>query len=262
MVLKNGTAAGIALALTLLLAYGCREQKLASTPVAADIGTSTPAPSPTATRAQPSLARLEFTPTSAAPGESITLRGSGWPAGVSLVANLYETSGIGGPPGAPLGTTFQTDANGTFSVQGTVPRTLFGAGSRGNLNVIPGDYTIVVSQSPEVHVTAQFVVGAPSHGALLWGEAFFDINGNGQQDAGDIPWTVDVSIQGSAPSSPTAHAITDGRGRYVVSPLKPGLYRLSTQAEYQSATWTANTSALAENGRVTWADLLLRLSSK
>jgi hypothetical protein len=78
-------------------------------------------------------------PASGAPGETIALRGSGWPAGSTLVARMYEASNVGGP-GADLGMAFQTDANGSFSAEGTVPRTLFGPSSRGNLSVVPGGY--------------------------------------------------------------------------------------------------------------------------
>lgn len=277
--MKRGIAT-VALALALVLACGIKEQKPLAMPVATLIATptlvlsptstsvTTPTPVPTftftptiaptltATLVQPASPFLEATSASAAPGETFTLSGSGFPPGVWLVAQFYETARIGGPPGAPLGAAFQTDADGTFSVQATVPPSLFGVPSRGGAIVIPGDYTISVNQ-----ITLPFTVGAPSQGALLYGRAFLDINGNSQLDAEDIPWWVLVSAQGPAPEGSTRQAFSDERGYYRLSPVEPGSYHLSTQAEYQSAAWGATATALAEEGKATRVDLPLRPSS-
>ncbi len=108
--------------------------------------------------AQPA-ARVDVTPSSASPGAAVTLRGSGWPAGSTLAARMYRASDLNGA-GADLGMAFQADASGGFSVEGTIPRTLFGAGSRGNVEVIPGAYTIVVRPGPELSASTPFTVTA------------------------------------------------------------------------------------------------------
>jgi hypothetical protein len=111
---------------------------------------------PRAVQAQPA-ARVEVTPSSAPPGASVTLRGSGWPAGATLSARMYRASDVNGV-GADLGMAFQADASGGFTIDGVIPRTLFGAGSRGNVEVIPGAYTIVVRTGPELSAGTPFNV--------------------------------------------------------------------------------------------------------
>ena len=107
-------------------------------------------------------AQVEVTPSSASPGAAVTLRGSGWPAGATLAARMYRAFDLNGA-GADLGMAFQADATGGFTIEGTIPRTLFGAGSRGNVEVIPGAYTIVVRTGPELSASTPFTVtaGAP-----------------------------------------------------------------------------------------------------
>jgi len=111
---------------------------------------------PRAVQAQPA-ARVEVTPSSAPPSASVTLRGSGWPAGATLSARMYRASDVNGV-GADLGMAFQADASGGFTIDGVIPRTLFGAGSRGNVEVIPGAYTIVVRTGPELSAGTPFTV--------------------------------------------------------------------------------------------------------
>src|SRR3979490_2514832 len=41
--------------------------------------------------------RVEIIPAVAAPGETVSLRGTGWASGATLGARLYEASGVGGP---------------------------------------------------------------------------------------------------------------------------------------------------------------------
>lgn len=63
-------------------------------------------------------------------------------------------------------------------------------------------------------------MGAPRDGGLLWGAVVFDSNGNAQVDQGDDPAAMAVArIQGPGGQ---AVAITDVRGRYVLSPAAPG----------------------------------------
>jgi hypothetical protein len=216
---------------------------------------------PPSAHAQPQPT-LEAMPASGAPGETIALRGSGWPAGSTLVARMYEASNVGGP-GADLGMAFQTDANGSFSAEGTVPRTFFGPSSRGNLSVVPGGYTIVVRSGPEPSASAPFSVTAPRDGVLLWGEAAFDTNANGQRDSADLPAAVaaEVSVTSTRIDLPAARAITDARGRYLFSPLEPGFFYLNAQAQFRGAAWEAKATASAADREAARVDLLLQPSA-
>jgi hypothetical protein len=110
-------------------------------------------------QAQPA-ARVEVSPASGPPGGGVTLRGTGWPAGALLTARMYRSSDVGGA-GADLGMAFPADASGAFTFQGVIPRTLFGMGSRGNVEVVPGSYTIVVRPGPEFSASTSFTVVAP-----------------------------------------------------------------------------------------------------
>ncbi len=203
---------------------------------------------------------LQVTPSSAGPGESITLRGSGWPAGATLVARIHEASELNGP-NSTLAMAFQADAEGSFSAQATVPLTLFSpAGSRGNLAVVPGSYTILVSAGPGVTVGVPFSVVAPAGEALLWGQVAFDTNGNRQRDSADTPagGFVWVSAKGSAQEGPARQAMTDARGRYVLPSLQADQYTLGAQGQFQSANWTGAATATVGSGQAVRADLLLR----
>ncbi len=200
-----------------------------------------------------------ISPTSAAPGEKITLQGSGWPANASLVARMYEDSNLDGP-GSDLGGAFQSDASGSFSVQGTVPNSLFGQGSRGTQNVVPGSYTIVVSAGPAVSATVPFTVGAPAQGGLLWGQVYIDANNSGMIDAGDTSsgGLTGVSITGPTPDSPTRQAITDAKGRYILFPVESGSYTMTVKTQRFSMDWSGTAEASVQSGQAVRADILLR----
>jgi LPXTG-motif cell wall-anchored protein len=126
--------------------------------LAALVGVVEPGSNPLAALAQPA-ARVEVSPASGPPGGGVTLRGTGWPAGALLTARMYQASDVGGP-GADLGMAFSADASGAFTFQGVIPRTLFGMGSRGNVEVVPGSYTIVVRPGPEFSASTSFTVVA------------------------------------------------------------------------------------------------------
>lgn len=199
------------------------------------------------------------TPSTAAPGEAVTLTGSGWPAATSLVARMYEAGNFGGPS-APLGMAFSVDASGGFAARGSVPVTLFGPGSRANLTVVPGSYIIVVSSGPGSSVSVPFTVGAPARGALLWGEVAFDLNGNGRRDPTDLPsgWTVAVAVSSPTRDAQPLRPMADARGRYQLHPIEPGSYVVTARAQFQSADWSGSATVEAREGQVARADLLLR----
>src|SRR5919204_1387608 len=140
-------------------------------------------PAEVSAQAPPSI---EVIPATAAPGQTISLRGSGWPAGASLGARLYMVNNVGGP-GAFMAGQIVVGPDGTFVTSTSVPLTLFGQGSRGNLNVVPGAYTLVVSQGTAQAVQVPFTVGGPGQAAILWGEVAIDSDGNGVRDARDQP---------------------------------------------------------------------------
>ena len=116
---------------------------------------------PRPARAQ-TVPQVVVTPDSAAPGDTVMLEGSGWPAGATLFARIYRASDVDGA-GADLGMTFQADAAGNFSVYGLIPPTLFsGGGNRGNVQVAPDAYTIVVRAGPGLSASVPFSVPGPS----------------------------------------------------------------------------------------------------
>src|SRR5438067_1681831 len=131
-------------------------------------------PAEVAAQVMPSV---EVVPPMAAPGETVSLRGSGWQAGASLGARLYLANNLGGP-GASMAGQIVVRPDGTFVTSASVPLTLFGQGSRGNLNVVPGAYTLVVSQDTRQSTQVPFTVGAPAQAAILWGEVAVDLDGN------------------------------------------------------------------------------------
>lgn len=197
---------------------------------------------------------VEITPSGAAPGASVTVQGTSWPANASVVVRLRQSTSPTSP--SAVVATATANASGSFSVKGTVPLTLFGAGARGNLTVVPGSYSILATNGPAMSATATYPVGAPAQGALLWGVVFFDVDGNGQFDSRDVPAVAGVTIQSVSQSAPVIHAITDGTGRYSVT-VAPGTYRLSTQSQFQNATWAGTVSASAANGQAVRADIPL-----
>jgi hypothetical protein len=198
-------------------------------------------------------------PASAAPGEKITIQGSGWPANNPMGARIYEGSDLGGPS-SPMGMAFQSDASGSFSVQGTVPNSLFGQGSRGTLNVVPGSYTVTVSSGVTASVTISFTVGAPSQGALLWGQVYLDNNNSGIIDVGDTPsgGLTGVTLTGPNPDSSSRQAITDAKGRYILFPVDPGNYVMSVKTHRFSMDWSGTAEVFAQSGQAVRADILLR----
>lgn len=204
--------------------------------------------------------RVEVVPAMAAPGELVSLRGSGWPGGAGLGTRLYEAGGVGGAS-ASLGGAITVASDGTFSANGTLPPTLFGQGSRGNLTVVPGQYTLVVSQDSTRSASTSLTVGAPARGALVWGEVAFDLNGNGTRDGGDLPAQALVTLVEPAGDSPPQHALTDARGRFALSGIAPGEYRLSSGASHEEQTWTASVGASAADRAVVRVDLLLQAPS-
>jgi hypothetical protein len=211
---------------------------------------------PRAVSAEPTSPRLEIVPAAAGPGETLGLRGNGWPAGAGLGARLYEAGNVGGPS-APLAGQIVAGPEGAFATTATVPLTLFGQGSRGNLNVVPGPYTVVVNDDMRHSVAVPFTVAAPAQAALLWGEVAFDLDGNGVRDPHDQPTSALVSITGASGQATAIQAITDARGRFVVSPVPPGEFHLEARAGAQDQNWLGSADVSAHSGRTAQADLLL-----
>jgi hypothetical protein len=209
---------------------------------------------PVLARAQTAPA-LGVVPVSAAPGEMVTLRGSGWPASSTLVARLSEDT-TSGAASASLGGPIAVGENGAFAVTATVPRTLFGQGSRGNLNVVPGPYAVVVNQDTRVTASTTLTVDAPRDAGLVWGEVTLDVDGNDAHDARDQAAAALVTM--TASSGAASQALTDARGHFVLSPVIAGAYHLEARAEVQNDVWTTSADAVVANGQVARVDLLLR----
>ncbi len=197
-------------------------------------------------------------PVTAAPNAKVMLQGSGWPANTQFGARMYETSNPNGPS-ASMGLVFQTDAAGNFSVQATVPNTLFGQGSRGSVIVVPGNYTVDVSNGSDFSASAPLTVGAPTQGGMLWGQVAFDSNLDRRLDTGDASATwIGVTITDPNGGQQPIQAITDARGHYIVSPIAPGSYKITSTAQFQGGNWTGSTTATTQNGQALEADVLLR----
>jgi len=200
---------------------------------------------------------VTVSPTSAAPGESVTLSGTGFPPGSQVVARIY-LSPQPLSPGADLGAAAQIDAAGAFTTRGTILLTLFGQGSRASLSVIPGTYTIIANAGPGITASTPFTVGAPEHAGLLWGEVAIDTGGGGVRGTSEpLATGAELIVQG--PGQPNTRRVrTDALGRYVLAPLPGGATTVSTTVTYRSTTWSASATASVQVGRVTRIDLLLR----
>ncbi|MCL4532160.1 MAG: hypothetical protein M1582_03050, partial [Actinobacteria bacterium] len=201
---------------------------------------------------------LSVNPSTASPGGAVTLRGGGWPANIQFGARMYETSNPNGPS-ASMGPAFQTDAAGSFSVQATVPNTLFGQGSRGSVIVVPGNYTVEVSNGSDFSSSAPLTVGAPAQGGMLWGQIAFDTNLDHRLDTGDTSATwIGVTITNSSGVQQPIQAITDALGHYMVSPIAPGSYSMTSAAQFQNGNWTGSATSTVQNGQAVQEDILLR----
>jgi len=198
---------------------------------------------------------VQVAPTTGAPGEIVTISGTGWPAGASLTAEIADAT-VPTIALASLGAAYFVDSAGNFSGRATVPLTLFGNGSRGNLNVVPGGYLITVGGGTTPRVQAPFTVTAPAQGTLIWGSVAFDSNSNRSRDASDSA-AAGVGVTLIASGVPTARAITDAFGRYIALGLPAGDYSVASQAQYQSAPFAGTTNASAVVGQAVRADLLL-----
>lgn len=90
-------------------------------------------------------------PSTAASGETVSINGTGWPAGAQLTARLFARGSGPRGPLADLTSPFETDASGRFSVQGTVPLSLVHLDSnRGNIYLVPGQYNLLVQSGLEL----------------------------------------------------------------------------------------------------------------
>ncbi|MGE5618423.1 MAG: hypothetical protein ACM3US_04110 [Sphingomonadaceae bacterium] len=203
-----------------------------------------------------------ISPASAAPGDSVTLRGTGWPAGASLVARLHDPTIPG--RNSPLGGALEVGADSGFSGQATVPNTLFGGGSRGGITVVPGSYSVTVVDSGTGHsASAAFTVVAPADSSLLWGEVAFDTNRNGLRDAEDAPatWAAYVVATGPNPNGHERKSMTDSMGRYLLNRIEPGSYSVGTTARFRDVNWTASATVDLRRGQAIRVDLLLHPAS-
>lgn len=196
-------------------------------------------------------------PTTAAPGETVALSGSGWPPEATVGASITDAA-MPAIATSSLGASFAVDAAGEFSGSATIPLTLFGNGSRGNLNVVPGRYLITVGGGMTPKVQTAFTVGAPANGTLLWGSVAFDANGNHVRDAADTAAAgVGVTLTSSAGGGQPAEAITDAFGRYVILGLRAGSYSLVSRSQFRSVPYAGNSNATVVVGQAVRADLLL-----
>jgi hypothetical protein len=230
-----------------------RRRVVVAIPVMGLLGWLTVGAPPLSAAARPTAV---VSPTSAGPGESVTLSGSGWPAGATVGTSIADAT-MPAIATASLGAAFAVAAGGNFSGRATIPLTLFGNGSRGNLNVVPGRYVITVGGGASPTVQIPFSVGAPANGTLLWGSVAFDANGNHVRDAADAAAAgVGVTLTPSA-GGRTAEAITDALGRYAIVGLPAGRYALASRSDYQSMPFAGAADASAVVGQAVRADLLL-----
>ncbi|MGH2351031.1 MAG: hypothetical protein ACRDJN_05390, partial [Chloroflexota bacterium] len=142
-----------------------------------------------------------------------------------------------------------------------VPYTLFGSipsGAYVPLHVVPGDYVLVVSGGPSIVAATPFTVAVPPDSALLWGTAVFDTDGDGQPDPEEAPATVEVVIGGSDSVRTAPPVRADGRGRYLLWPVEPGVYSIEADTPFRSATWLVSVLTPVGTGQAARIDLLLQ----
>jgi hypothetical protein len=151
---------------------------------------------------------------------------------------MYQASDLDGP-GASMSMAFQADDAGSFSIQAMVPRTLFGVGNRGNVEVGPGAYTIVV-RAGDLWASTPFTVGSCTYvlgfrtlhdlipgivGECLTDE-FHGANGDGLQITTGPPGAADGLMVWRKADNWTAY--TDGYRTWINGPF--GLQtRLNTE---------------------------------
>ena len=199
--------------------------------------------------------QLTVEPASAGPGETVQVRGSGWPAGVTVVIWFRESDDSDSTRVQSVHKA--ADADGAFAADLIVPSSLFGVNSRSIVNVVPGDYEIVANV-PDVAVKTILTVTAPHAYPLLWGEVYFDIDHDGVRSDADRPTFANVEARGAVHGSPVLGAMADARGRYMITPRTgPGRYDLTTRVERGDVAWIGNASIWLTTGQVSRADLLL-----
>lgn len=208
----------------------------------------------------------------AGPGESVTLRGRGFPAGESYTATLHETGALEGASGGLMGN-FSTDSNGDFVIQADVPSMLRGPE---NLYVLPGQYMLRLSPAAGTARTAPFEVGAPRHGALIWG----DLSLNTNQDSANVAGVSDVQVAGVIGvglgaqvgiTSTDGHqepamlgateqktTLTDDRGRYMFW-VPAGAYALHAATSFGGSLWQSDLNIQANQAEVQNRPLMLEL---
>lgn len=199
-------------------------------------------------------------PSRAAPGETVSITGTGWPAGAQLTARLYARGSGPTGPQADLASPFRTDASGSFSFQATVPLTLLNPdGNRGNLYLVPGQYNLLVQSGPELSSSVVFTAAAPRQGSSLWGEIGFDKDRDGRFDVYEDTRAgsgVAVMLMPAGGGSPR-QALTDAFGYYLFTPIPAGSYTLRAESQYQGASWAASGAVSTTDARVTKIDLAL-----
>lgn len=160
---------------------------------------------------------------------------------------------MGGSGGA-----FTADATGAFSVQGTVPPTLFGASTPLNLHTVPGPYIIVARSGTDLRASTPFDVGAPRVGGLLWGDIARDMNASGTHDQADDQsgWGVALTLNGPTAAALPQEGVSDAHGRYVFL-LPAGTYSLRAQDMEQEIPWSTNMSGTVIAQQVLRMDMML-----
>jgi hypothetical protein len=217
---------------------------------------------------------VAMTPDRAAPGQQVTLAGSGWQPHDILTATVCETDGFLGICGA-LSAPFQADADGAFSLTTRVPRTLFDSivdATVPLIHVVPGGYTVIVSGGLHDRVQLELTVAAPPDSALLWGELTLTARDDPaapqdepeQADQAEqpgppgLPVGTVVTIGAAAPSGQTVRGALDSRGRYMHWPVTPGAYTIQAEAPVGDTRHVATTRAVLRAGETARVDLRLR----
>lgn len=207
-----------------------------------------------------------------APDEMFTLRGQGWPASDLLTATLFELGG-GARPSGTVGA-IQILDDGSFDVQARMPHTVYDA--NGDFYyVTPGQYTLSLRANSGASATFPVTVGAPMHGALIWGEISLgtpgnvaDTEGSEVAVAGAVGIGAGIGVLATGDRQSTENSVsgfstarygtgTDARGQYVMW-VPAGIYSLQAQMDFGDVRWGAALDVQADQLEIMRAPLVLQ----
>lgn len=194
-----------------------------------------------------------------APGDTVTLRGGGWPAGEPMVAEIFEAEAVGDIGAVMTTDSFVVNENGGFDVQALIPNMLRGIGGS-DFYVLPGQYVIKLHTVNATNsASAPFTVGPPREGgSMIWGNVGLDLTRNATPDnpevAGAAALGLGVGVSAIGPT--TVDVVTDARGFYMLR-LPAGIYSLIADTSFGGANWSTSVDVAADSLKALDVPLIL-----